>query len=174
MIALAQGSYPWASGIWTGVIFAISGGLTIVGGKSGKWYLMITSMVFSIISAVLAGVLVILSSIILSVGAPYTYVYSDLPPIRYVTNDQYNSATMKRMIMIESNRLSYWKYVAPFHIILILVGLVMLATSILASFKICLVTCCCCSRKDEVYYLKTGEGAKQSYDKYQPPPPYNV
>merc|ERR1719334_2254419 len=63
MIALAQGSYPWASGIWTGGIFAISGGLTIVEGKSGKWYLMITSMVFSIISAVLAGVLLILSSI---------------------------------------------------------------------------------------------------------------
>merc|ERR1719309_1887708 len=77
MIALLQGSYPWASGIWTGVIFAISGGLTIAGGNTGKRYLMITSMVFSIISTVLAGVLIILSSIILSIGAPYSYVCSE-------------------------------------------------------------------------------------------------
>ena len=118
-------------------------------------------MVFSIISAVLAGVLVILSSIILSVGAPYTYVYSDLPPIRYIVNDRHNSSNQKRENMIQYNRLSYWKYVAPFHLLLILVGLVMLATSIVASFKMCLVTCCCCSGKNEVYYLKTREGAIQ-------------
>merc|ERR1719334_1855106 len=76
MIVLLQGSYPWASGIWTGLIFAISGGLTLAGGKTGKRYLMIASMVFSIISAVLAGVLVILSSFILSTTAPYSYVCS--------------------------------------------------------------------------------------------------
>ena len=108
---------------------------------------MIASMVFSIISAVLAGVLIILSSITLSMRAPNSF---------------------------ENSRISYWKYVAPFYIPLILVGLVMMATSILASFKICLVTCCCGSGKDEVYYLKTREEVKQSYEKYQPPPPYNV
>merc|ERR1719309_886298 len=94
MIALLQGSYPWASGIWTGVIFAISGGLTIAGGKTGKSYLMIASMVFSIISAVMAGVLIILSSVILAIGAPYTYVYSS-----------------ENRNMFEKNRLSYWKCV---------------------------------------------------------------
>merc|ERR1719309_878014 len=161
MIALLLGSYSWASGIWIGVIFAISGGLTIAGAKTGKRYLMIASMVFSIISAVLAGVLIILSSIILSIGAPY--VCSDVPPIRYVANDQY-SFTINFSIS-----LLYCKHVAPLYVLLILTGLVMMATSILASFKICLITCCCCSGKDEVYYLKTREGAKLSYEKYQPP-----
>merc|ERR1719309_1350787 len=156
MIALLQGSYPWASGIWTGVIFAISGGLTIAGGKTGKSYLMIASMVFSIISAVMAGVLIILSSVILAIGAPYTYVYGD-----YYSQQNRN--------IIQYNRISFWKYVAPFYMLLILTGLVMMASSILASFKICLLTCCCCSGKDEVYYLKTREGAKLSYEKYQPP-----
>jgi hypothetical protein len=55
-----------ATGIWTSVFFFISGGLAIGGARSGNKCLVVATMVMAIISAVSAGILLIMSSIYLN------------------------------------------------------------------------------------------------------------
>ena len=50
------------TGIWTSVFFFVSGGLSIKGAQSGSKRLVVSTMVMSILSAVCAGVLLIMSS----------------------------------------------------------------------------------------------------------------
>merc|ERR1719350_1663486 len=74
----------FASGIWTSVFFFISGGLAIGGARSGNKCLVVATMVMAIISAVSAGILLIMSSISLSVfsyGYQYQYRYGS--PVTY-------------------------------------------------------------------------------------------
>merc|ERR1712062_843929 len=54
-----------ATGIWTSVFFFISGGLAIGGARSGNKCLVVATLVMAIISAVSAGILLILSTILL-------------------------------------------------------------------------------------------------------------
>merc|ERR1712226_564888 len=54
-----------ATGIWTSVFFFISGGLAIGGARSGNKCLVVATLVMAIISAVSAGILLILSAILL-------------------------------------------------------------------------------------------------------------
>ena len=53
------------TGIWTSVFFLVSGGLAVGGGRSGNKYLVVATLVSSIISAVTAGFLLIHSSVAL-------------------------------------------------------------------------------------------------------------
>jgi len=55
-----------ATGIWTSVFFFISGGLAIGGARSGNKCLVVATMVMAIISAISAGILLIMSAIYLN------------------------------------------------------------------------------------------------------------
>merc|ERR1712007_85966 len=55
-----------ATGIWTSVFFFISGGLAIGGARSGNKCLVVATMVMAIISAISAGILLIMSAIYLT------------------------------------------------------------------------------------------------------------
>ena len=55
------------TGIWSSVFFFISGGLAIGGAQSGKKCLVVATMVMAIISAVSAGILLIMSASLLPI-----------------------------------------------------------------------------------------------------------
>jgi hypothetical protein len=81
---IVDGHNALGTGIWTSVFFFISGGLAIGGARSGNKCLVVATMVMAIISAVSAGILLILSSITLSVdhyGYQYQYRYGS--PVTY-------------------------------------------------------------------------------------------
>merc|ERR1712062_723060 len=75
-----------ATGIWTSVLFFISGGLAIGGARSGNKCLVVATMVMSIISALVAGSLIFTSAEHLS--------FLDANPNKYYDNlydrDYYN------------------------------------------------------------------------------------
>ena len=54
-----------ATGIWTSVFFLVSGGLAIGGARSGNKCLVVATMVMAIISAISAGIMLIISAILL-------------------------------------------------------------------------------------------------------------
>merc|ERR1712212_1273445 len=60
-----------ATGIWTSVLFFVSGGLAIGGARSGNKCLVVATMVMAIISAVSAAILLIMSAIQLGIGSRY-------------------------------------------------------------------------------------------------------
>merc|ERR1712062_892432 len=62
---VVDGNGNVATGIWTSVFFFISGGLAIGGARSGNKCLVVATLVMAIISAVSAGILLILSTILL-------------------------------------------------------------------------------------------------------------
>ena len=64
--------FPTGNGIWTSVFFFISGGLAIGGAQSGNKYLMVATLVMTIISAVSAAILLIMSTIFLHAISNYT------------------------------------------------------------------------------------------------------
>merc|ERR1712038_1045878 len=65
-----------ATGIWTSVLFFISGGLAIGGARSGNKCLVVATLVMAIISAVSAGILLILSTILLVSSYRYSAMTS--------------------------------------------------------------------------------------------------
>eukprot|EP00092_Neocalanus_flemingeri_P058909 GFUD01070305.1.p1 GENE.GFUD01070305.1~~GFUD01070305.1.p1 ORF type:complete len:175 (-),score=15.70 GFUD01070305.1:243-767(-) len=64
-----------STGIWSGVFFFISGGLSIGSARNGNSCLVISTMVMSIFSAVSAGVLIIFSGLGLGIGGCNNYSY---------------------------------------------------------------------------------------------------
>jgi hypothetical protein len=70
---LVNGLDAFASGIWTSVFFFVSGGLAIGGARSGNKCLVVATMVMAIISAISAGILLIMSSISLDMFGRYIY-----------------------------------------------------------------------------------------------------
>merc|ERR1712076_202148 len=62
---VVDGNGNVATGIWTSVFFFISGGLAIGGARSGNKCLVVATLVMAIISSVSAGILLILSTILL-------------------------------------------------------------------------------------------------------------
>ena len=67
-------------GYWTHVFFFISGGLAIGGARSGNKCLVVATMVMSIISALFAGILLLVSAIHLSVhdeNPRYNWLYNN-------------------------------------------------------------------------------------------------
>jgi len=59
------------TGIWSSVFFFISGGLAIGGAQSGNKCLVVATLIMAIISAVSAGILLIMSAIILPIHVDY-------------------------------------------------------------------------------------------------------
>merc|ERR1712061_477248 len=76
---VVDGNGNVATGIWTSVFFFISGGLAIGGARSGNKCLVVATLVMAIISAVSAGILLILSSILLV----SSYRYSFMTPLTF-------------------------------------------------------------------------------------------
>merc|ERR1711974_24673 len=73
-------NFSFATGIWTSILFFVSGGLAIGGARSGNRGLVVATMVMSIISAVSAGILLIMSAISLQIfGYHYQYRYGTSP-----------------------------------------------------------------------------------------------
>merc|ERR1712059_155055 len=75
---------PIGTGIWTSVFFFITGGLTIGGARSPNKCLVIATMVMSIISAVCAGILIILSGIFSGVLMCKSGYHDDSCKIPYI------------------------------------------------------------------------------------------
>merc|ERR1712076_85831 len=73
---VVDGNGNVATGIWTSVFFFISGGLAIGGARSGNKCLVVATLVMAIISAVSAGILLILSSILLVSSYRYSVMTS--------------------------------------------------------------------------------------------------
>ena len=68
---MVNGDFSFATGIWTSVLFFVSGGLAIGGARSGNKCLVVATMVMAIISAVSAAILLIMSAIQLGIGSRY-------------------------------------------------------------------------------------------------------
>merc|ERR1712038_1518591 len=115
------------TGIWTSMFFFISGGLAIGGAQSGKKCLVTATMVMAIISAVCAGVLLIMSAIFLSVtgGRAYSYSY----------NYQYG----------------YYVNKVPSYSLLIAMGATMLIVAIISAALTCKPLCCRSDDQRAVY-----------------------
>jgi len=76
-------NFAFATGIWTSIFFFVSGGLAIGGARSGSKCLVVATLVMSIISAVSAGILLIMSAISLQIfGYHYRYRY-EASPVSY-------------------------------------------------------------------------------------------
>ena len=71
-----------ATGIWTSIFFFVSGGLAIGGARSGNKCLVVATMVMAIISAISAGILLIMSSIFLQILGDRSYDYG-VSPVSY-------------------------------------------------------------------------------------------
>merc|ERR1712018_17736 len=74
--------FAFATGIWTSVFFFVSGGLAIGGARSGNKCLVVATMVMSIISAVSAGILLIMSALALEFFGN-RYYYRQIGPYSY-------------------------------------------------------------------------------------------
>ena len=111
------------TGIWTSMFFFISGGLAIGGAQSGKKCLVTATMVMAIISAVCAGVLLIMSAIFLSVtgGRAYSYSYST-----------YHYGSQNYYIINK----------VPSYSLLIAMGATMLIVAIISAALTCKPLCC--------------------------------
>jgi len=79
---LVDGNFSVGTGIWTSVLFFVSGGLAIGGARSGNKCLVVATMVMAVISAVSAGILLIMSAIHLGIGYSYRFRYmGELAPV---------------------------------------------------------------------------------------------
>merc|ERR1712018_1090783 len=74
--------FAFATGIWTSVFFFVSGELAIGGARSGNKCLVVATMVMSIISAVSAGILLIMSALALEFFGN-RYHYRQIGPYSY-------------------------------------------------------------------------------------------
>merc|ERR1711974_103961 len=72
-------NFAFATGIWTSILFFVSGGLAIGGARSGNKCLVVATMVMSIISAVSAGILIISAISLQIFGYHYQYRYGTSP-----------------------------------------------------------------------------------------------
>ena len=79
---IVDGHNAFGTGIWTSVFFFISGGLAIGGARSGNKCLVVATMVMAIISAISAGILLIMSSIFLQILGYRSYDYG-VSPVSY-------------------------------------------------------------------------------------------
>ena len=120
------------TGIWTSMFFFISGGLAIGGAQSGKKCLVTATMVMAIISAVCAGVLLIMSAIFLSVtgGRAYSYSYST-----------YHYGSQNYYIINK----------VPSYSLLIAMGATMLIVAIISAALTCKPLCCRSDDQRAVY-----------------------
>jgi len=123
ILGMVNSNVPLATGIWTSVFFFISGGLAIGGARSGNNCLVVATMVMAIISAVSAGVLLIMSSFSLSVFNSYRYRYRDSYGLSHVSDG-----------------------------LLIAMGATMLIVAIASASLTCYPLCCRSNKQGAVHY----------------------
>ena len=116
IVGIVYGNIPFSTGIWTSVFFIVSGSLAIAGARSGNKCLVIATMVMAIITAVSAGVLLIMSSVWVGIGNFGYY------PRRFSSID---CTVGTASLVIQS-----------------VTGLAMLICSICSSALTCRATCC--------------------------------
>ena len=109
------------TGIWTSVFFFISGGLAIGGAQSGKKCLVMATLIMAIISAVCAGILLIMSALLFRPYVRLYYGYSS----NYDNNPYYNV-----------------KNTVPSYSLLITMGATMLIVAIISAALTCKPLCC--------------------------------
>ena len=86
---LVNGPFSFVTGIWTSVLFFVSGGLALSGARSGNKCLVVATMVMAIISAVSAGILLIMSAISLKIirhvhrYSDESYTRDEMAPVSY-------------------------------------------------------------------------------------------
>ena len=109
------------TGIWSSVFFFISGGLAIGGAQSGNKCLVVATLIMAIISAVSAGILLIMSAIILPIHDNY-----------YIYNPHTGSY----------NYYYYYKDTGPSIVLLVTMGATMLIVAIISAALTCKPLCC--------------------------------
>merc|ERR1711872_616217 len=112
------------TGIWSSVFFFISGGLAIGGAQSGKKCLVVATLIMAIISAVSAGILLIMSAIFLPIHDYYSD-YDNYPTGSY---NYYNYYNVKNTV--------------PSMSLLIAMGVTMLIVAIISAALTCKPLCC--------------------------------
>ena len=112
------------TGIWSSVFFFISGGLAIGGAQSGNKCLVVATLIMAIISAVSAGILLIMSAIFLPLHDYYSN-YDDYPTGSY---NYYNYYNVKNTV--------------PSMSLLVTMGATMLIVAIISAALTCKPLCC--------------------------------
>ena len=128
------------TGIWTSVLFFISGGLAIGGARSGNKCLVVATMVMSIISALVAGILFLTSA--------YSATHLSSLDIRYNRNyynnpeDYHNLSYFKTELNKAESALK----------LLIAMGVMMLGFAIASASLTCKPFCCRSTNQGSVHY----------------------
>ena len=120
IVGIVYGNIPFSTGIWTSVFFIVSGSLAIAGARSANRCLVIATMVMAIITAVSAGVLLIMSSVWVGIGNIGNCYYPDGRPFSSI------DCTVGTASMVIQS----------------VTGLAMLICSICSSALTCRATCC--------------------------------
>ena len=133
------------TGIWTAVFFFISGALSIGGAQSGKKGLVVATMVMSIISAVLSGILLILSSIYLGeVTLHFT---------RYLNYyNKHNNGHININTNYDLHVRAEYSQAASASWLMIAMGVIMLGFSIASASLSCKPLCCRSNNQGAVHY----------------------
>ena len=133
------------AGIWTAVFFFISGALSIGGAQSGNRGLVLATMVMSIISAVLAGILLILSSIYLGeVTLHFT---------RYLNYyNKHNNGHININTNYDLHVRAEYSQAASASWLMIAMGVIMLGFSIASASLSCKPLCCRSNNQGAVHY----------------------
>jgi len=121
------------TGIWSSVFFFISGGLAIGGAQSGNKCLVVATLIMAIISAVSAGVLLIMSAIFLPIHDYYSD-YDNYPTGSY---NYYNYYNVKNTV--------------PSMSLLVTMGATMLIVAIISAALTCKPLCCRSDDQRAVY-----------------------
>ena len=127
IVGIVYGNIPFSTGIWTSVFFIVSGSLAIAGARSANRCLVIATMVMAIITAVSAGVLLIMSSVWVGIGNIGNCYYPDGRPFSSI-----DCTVGTASLVIQS-----------------VTGLAMLICSICSSALTCRAICC---RPTAVHY----------------------
>merc|ERR1712223_1158469 len=110
------------TGIWSSVFFFISGGLAIGGAQSGKKCLVTATMIMAIVSAVCAGILLIMSAIFLSVTGGRSYSSYNYGSYHYGSQNYYIDKVINKV---------------PSYSLLIAMGATMLIVAIVSAALTC-------------------------------------
>ena len=132
------------TGIWTSAFFFISGGLAIGGARSGNTCLVVATMVMSIISAVFAGILLIISAI-WYYATDYNYnsyfkFWNESSENSYNNYDHHNWKALKAIQIKAESTLG----------LLIAMGATMLIVAIASASIACKPLCCRSTNQDTV------------------------
>ena len=150
---------PFETGMWTSVLFFISGGLAIGGARSGNKCLVVATLVMSIISALVAGSLIFTSAVHLSFLDAIDIKYYDKYYDRLHNNDYYKKRYRdyyKKDFDEDWKDYSYFKTeeneAESALKLLITLGVMMLGVAIASASLTCKPLCCRSTNQGTVHY----------------------